>query len=310
MEDREQIESMLMSLLDEIHVEETREFVRPRRQQASQESQQHQPQHQQQQLEVINDLLISYNNNIRDYQRNISMLASIIYLQNSTRQTTSSRPSSSRPTTSSRQSTTRQRNTTANPSTPLRETSQRNIPSSFEYYVQPNNQERVYYTSNIWRNFPTMTTSTTTAPGPLTSTEFENGTRSFVFSEENQSEVGDAVCPISLEPHQYGDTLCEITGCHHLFNKANLVNWFRRSHLCPVCRYNVRTNAPQPTSPPASTNNAMFREDPVDLARPLQIDTFYSDILRSLHGVTMQNNEENQRNESNEGDIPDNVSVD
>ena len=140
MEDREQIESMLMSLLDGINIEETREFVRPRRQRASQGSQQ-QHQHQQQQLEVINDLLISYNNNIRDYQRNISMLASIIYLQNSTRQTTSSRP------TSSRQSTTRQRNTTTNPSTPLRETSQRNVPPSFNYYMQPNNQERVYYTS-------------------------------------------------------------------------------------------------------------------------------------------------------------------
>ena len=300
---------MLMSLLDGINIEETREFVRPRRQRASQGTQQQQ-QHQQQQLEVINDLLISYNNNIRDYQRNISMLASIIYLQNSTRQTTWSRPTSSRSTTSTRQSTTRQQNTTVNPSTPLRETSQRNIPSSFDYYMQPNNQERVYYTSNIWRNFPSMTIPMTTTPGPLTNTEFENGTRTFVFLEENQNEVGDAVCPISLEPHQYGDTLCEITGCHHIFNKANLVNWFRRSHLCPVCRYNVRTNAPQPTSPPASTNNTMFREDPVDLARPLQIDTFYSDILRSLHGDTMQNNEENQANESNEGDIPDNVSVD
>ena len=151
-----------------------------------------------------------------------------------------------------------------------------------------------------------MTIPLTATPGPLTSTEFENGTRSFVFSEENESEVSDTVCPISLEPHQYGDALCEITGCHHIFNKANLVNWFRRSHLCPVCRYNVRTNAPQPTSPPANTENTMFREDPVDLARPLQIDAFYSDIFRSLYHDT----EAMPNNEGNEDDIPDNVSVD
>ena len=274
-----------MSLLDGLNVGE-REFARPRRQQqaqqqapqqAPQQQQASQQQQQQRQLEVINDLLISYNNNIRDYQRNISMLASIIYLQNSnTRQ--QSRPSTPRRTTPAEQ---------PSPARPPR-----NVPSSFNYYMQPNNQERVYYTSNIWRNFPNMDVPSPTTPSPLNNREFENGTRSIVFSEENQSDISDAVCPISLEPHQYGDLLCEITGCHHIFNQANLVNWFRRSHLCPVCRYNVRTNAPQPASPP---------QEPIDLARPLQNDHYYSDLLRSLQGA---------ENTTNDEDVPDNVSVD
>ena len=161
--------------------------------------------------------------------------------------------------------------------------------------MQPNNQERVYYTSSIWRNFPPSVSSSNSS-GPLNSEEFNNRTRSFVYSEENENEVPDTVCPISLEVHQHGDLLCEITGCHHIFNQANLVNWFRRSHLCPVCRYNVRTDAPQPTSPQRNANTDSF---------DIETNTYFADILRSLQ---LEEEEELQNHE--EDDIPDNVSVD
>jgi hypothetical protein len=48
------------------------------------------------------------------------------------------------------------------------------------------------------------------------------------------------VCPISLEPFQLGDVVCEIRGCGHKFKRPNLMHWFRRNPRCPVCRYDLR----------------------------------------------------------------------
>ena len=282
MEDREQIESVLMSMLDNLQAESRAFPLRQGNDSRGNNGRDNDRRESHRQTEIMNELLVSYNNNIRDYQRNISMLASILYMNG--QQNVSSRPARTTRTARTARTSTASNNA-------------RTPPSSFNYYTQPKNQERVYYTSNIWNNIPSTTPSIS---GPLNNQEFENGTRSFVFSEDTASEVRDSICPISLEPHQQGDLLCEITGCHHIFNQANLVNWFRRSHLCPVCRYNVRTNAPQPTSP---RNLETFDEGS---GQSFHTDQYFTEILRSLNveGVleTSANNEES--------DIPDNVSVD
>jgi hypothetical protein len=49
------------------------------------------------------------------------------------------------------------------------------------------------------------------------------------------------ICPISLEPLQIGDVICEIRGCRHKFKRPNLMTWLNRTSNCPVCRYNLGT---------------------------------------------------------------------
>ena len=82
--------------------------------------------------------------------------------------------------------------------------------------------------------------------------EINMNTRTFTY-EENSLPEDRRSCPISMENFQVGDIICEIRGCGHTFRRPALINWLRRSSLCPVCRYNIRTY--QDNSATQSTNN-------------------------------------------------------
>lgn len=46
-------------------------------------------------------------------------------------------------------------------------------------------------------------------------------------------------CPIRLEDFLENDTVTQIKKCGHIFNSAELTNWFRNNVKCPVCRGDV-----------------------------------------------------------------------
>ena len=73
--------------------------------------------------------------------------------------------------------------------------------------------------------------------------QFMNSTESYVFNSGTVSRVHSMTCPITLEDFQYGELLCEIKHCRHVFKESALRNWFIRNTHCPVCRYDIRTSA-------------------------------------------------------------------
>ena len=84
-----------------------------------------------------------------------------------------------------------------------------------------------------------------TRPRILNQTQINQSTTTFTYSDQSQELINETRCPISLENFQNGDSLCQIIGCGHVFLRTNLMNWFRRSHQCPICRYDLMNNRPQ-----------------------------------------------------------------
>lgn len=79
----------------------------------------------------------------------------------------------------------------------------------------------------------------------LSREQIANNTTTYGYTNEmrdTEVDISGNLCPISLEPFQVGDVICEIRGCGHKFKRPNLMNWFRRNSRCPVCRYDLMTN--------------------------------------------------------------------
>jgi hypothetical protein len=102
-------------------------------------------------------------------------------------------------------------------------------------------------------------TNTAAAPATivLTREEIARATITYGFTEEMTTNV----CPISLEPLQLGDVICEIRGCGHKFKRPNLMTWLNRNSNCPVCRYDLRAPLPQPPAVGEEQNNNQEGED-------------------------------------------------
>ena len=49
-----------------------------------------------------------------------------------------------------------------------------------------------------------------------------------------------SICPITRDTFIENEEILKIKQCGHYFNKVALNNWFDRSVLCPVCRYDIR----------------------------------------------------------------------
>ena len=82
---------------------------------------------------------------------------------------------------------------------------------------------------------------------------FNNGNLSPVSVRPSREQITNAVetinfnnsiqhstCPITQTPFQNGESISRIIHCGHCFNTEALNNWFGRSVLCPMCRYDIR----------------------------------------------------------------------
>jgi len=59
----------------------------------------------------------------------------------------------------------------------------------------------------------------------------------------------NTTCPITLEPFQDGEMVCQILHCRHIFREPAIRSWFRGNVRCPVCRYDIRGYV-RPIEPP------------------------------------------------------------
>lgn len=55
-----------------------------------------------------------------------------------------------------------------------------------------------------------------------------------------EESMAENTCPISLVPFRAGDEICRIRHCRHSFKKHYILEWFRYNVRCPVCRYDIR----------------------------------------------------------------------
>lgn len=72
-----------------------------------------------------------------------------------------------------------------------------------------------------------------------TITQIYEATEVFTYNDDTSSRVSDTRCPITLEDFEYGEELCQIRHCRHIFKWTSLQRWFSRNTHCPVCRHNI-----------------------------------------------------------------------
>jgi hypothetical protein len=73
------------------------------------------------------------------------------------------------------------------------------------------------------------------AAAPLTERQIQQNTR-IIFYDTSMNETR---CPITMEDFVEGEEVLQIAGCGHYFKREALMEWFRRNHLCPVCRHRL-----------------------------------------------------------------------
>ena len=251
------------------------------------------------QLDTISNLITLYNYNQIEYQRNIQTMLSLIQLNHQSFRMRLNQQSINTPNPTTY--TNRTNHTRANPSrnnptrtNPTRPNNNSNIRR--EYYwrspysnvetndnrwngVQNSNIWNGVQNSNIWENDEWANILNTylnqvEQERRLTNVEITNATRTFTYNEELSETLNDNRCPISLETFVTGDVLSEIRGCHHVFRRDNLLRWFRRSNCCPICRFNLLTQTPAPTSPIASNTPDASNNTPTDTSNnTIPVDT-------------------------------------
>ena len=104
---------------------------------------------------------------------------------------------------------------------------------------------------------------------PLSDADIMTHVRTVHYDEEHMPTLTQ--CPISLERFRQGEDLCEILGCRHVFKREPLLEWLRRTPVCPVCRYDVRqstttTTPPPPPPSPSPPSVGLPTNDPLDAA--------------------------------------------
>ena len=138
----------------------------------------------------------------------------------------------------------------------------RNNPRNFDYLYLNNNRNRnrnihgLYdqldpsYTLNS--NFLPSLSSIFTIPS-----HNNNGTLNFndltpIIVRPTTQQINNAtmdinyydtehhICPITQEPFEENTEIIKIIHCQHCFQKEAIMNWFNRSVLCPVCRFDIR----------------------------------------------------------------------
>jgi hypothetical protein len=102
-----------------------------------------------------------------------------------------------------------------------------------------NLSDYINYVNNLYReiNMIIPLTPIESTVIPLSQEEIAEHTLTQPFSSfENPINTE---CPIRLEDFSENDMVTQIKKCGHIFNSAELTNWFQNNIKCPVCRGDV-----------------------------------------------------------------------
>tara|TARA_B110000503_G_C7156805_1_gene417717 strand:- start:186 stop:1166 length:981 start_codon:yes stop_codon:yes gene_type:complete len=175
-------------------------------------------------IDVLNDLLQSYNNNFRLYQQNTTIALRQLQSINRHHYSSSSR-------------------TRASSSPPQQ--SRTNINSWFQPLLSNMGIELeggIIGTGPFSGVFP----ASSNIHSIPTIRQFACATEPLRYDSSLHSV--NISCPITLEEFQDNEFICRIKQCRHIFKVQPLQNWFSRNSYCPVCRYDIRTWNELPTS--------------------------------------------------------------
>lgn len=78
-----------------------------------------------------------------------------------------------------------------------------------------------------------------------TNAQIESASQRFQFAGAENSQC--AVCQDSIAQNEF---VRRLTACQHTFHDGCLITWFQRHSTCPLCRNDIQTAGPNPTSPP------------------------------------------------------------
>ena len=129
----------------------------------------------------------------------------------------------------------------------------------------PPPRDPVFQFNNLFT--PTRGISRPRRPTIPSALEINTATNSNTFS--NIERPQNTTCPITRESFNANDNVTQVIQCGHTFNTNNLYEWFNHSSVCPMCRYDIRsntdptdtsTNATTPVSATTTTNNNQDNE--------------------------------------------------
>ena len=107
--------------------------------------------------------------------------------------------------------------------------------------------------------------------------------------EINNTETSHLICPITQENFEENTSIIRIRHCQHCFSREALLNWFNRSVLCPVCRYDIRDFSNNSIPTDSSNNSIPFQRTTSIESNTSQdsnmehfLNTFTSQISESL----------------------------
>ena len=64
-------------------------------------------------------------------------------------------------------------------------------------------------------------------------------------------------CPISRDEFNDNDDVIQIKHCNHIISEEELIKWFKISKSCPLCTYNIESNAYNTSIQELRDNNIM-----------------------------------------------------
>ena len=117
--------------------------------------------------------------------------------------------------------------------------------------IQPP-RDQVFQFNNLFT--PTRGISRHRRPTIPSALEINTATNTNTFS--NIERPQNTTCPITRENFNANDNVTQIIQCGHTFNTNNLYEWFNHSSVCPMCRYDIRSNTDATDATDASTTAA------------------------------------------------------
>ena len=124
-----------------------------------------------------------------------------------------------------------------------------------------------------------------------TSQQIENATQ--LITNNQTSHI---ICPITQENFDESTQILRIRHCQHCFSREALLNWFNRSVLCPVCRYDIRDFSNNSAPVDLSNNSIPFQRTTSMESNTSQdsnmenfLNTFTSQISESLSQHILNN---------------------
>ena len=104
-----------------------------------------------------------------------------------------------------------------------------------------------------------------------TTEQIENATE--VFTYNNDLDLINHSCPITLEEFQENETIRRIRSCGHCFSEEPIQNWFRNNVRCPVCRLDIRDVSGNNTEISNTNTNANTNTNNNNIEETIDEDT-------------------------------------